>query len=449
MMMVIAMSLPIVAIVGRPNVGKSSLFNALAGERISIVDPAPGVTRDRVSAVCEWRERYFELVDTGGVGIVDRDDLGEDVERQIAAAVRQASLILFVVDVRDGITSLDRRAASLLKRDHHRVKLVVNKVDDPRLEPASGEFLRLGFGDPLLVSATNNFGQGDLKDEIISFLGEASSSAPSDPVMKLALVGRRNVGKSTFINALAREERVIVSEIPGTTRDSVDVRIEKDGRTILVIDTAGMRKVGKMIDPVEYYGFTRAVASIDRADVVLFLIDSTTPIGQVDKKLAAMIVERYKPCVLVINKWDLARQRADSDAYGDYLLKTLPMLAFAPLTFTTARDARNVLTAVDLASALLKQARTRVPTHRLNEVLQQAVAERSPQARRGSRTPKLLYATQASVSPPTLVIFVDRPTLVTPAYERFLANRLRENLPFGEVPLRLLFRARTRKATLA
>ncbi|GIK16555.1 MAG: GTPase Der [Planctomycetota bacterium] len=439
------MPLPVVAIVGRPNVGKSSLFNALAGERISIVDPMPGVTRDRVSAIVEWRDRYLELVDTGGWGIVDRDDLTEDVQRQIRFAIDRADLVLFVVDAREGLNPLDAETARQLTRHHEKTILVANKVDEPKLEPQAAEFLRLGFGEPLLVSATNNAGQSDLKDAVLSALEHRAGEAPPSPVMKIALVGRRNVGKSTFINALAQEERVIVSEIPGTTRDSVDVVIEKDGRSLVVIDTAGVRKVGKMVDPVEYYGYTRATRSIERADVVLFLIDATSPVGQVDKKLGGLIVDAHKPVILVINKWDLARDRVDVETYRDYLDKTLPALNFAPVAFTTARDARNTASVIDLAAVLHKQSHSRVATARLNEILHAAMQERAPRAKRGTRAPKFLYATQIAVAPPTFVLFVDRPALVTPAFQRFVLNRLRENLPTEEVPLRLIFRARTRK----
>ncbi|MCC7291589.1 MAG: ribosome biogenesis GTPase Der [Phycisphaerales bacterium] len=439
------MPLPVVAIVGRPNVGKSSLFNALAGERISIVDPTPGVTRDRVSTIVEQDDRYFELVDTGGFGIVDRDDLGEHVERQIRFAIDRASLILFVVDVRDGLTALDRETSRLLQRHHERTRLIANKVDDPRLEPQAAEFIRLGFGEPLCVSAAHGAGQSELKEAIREALSALPGEAPGDPVMKIALVGRRNVGKSTFINALAREERVIVSEIPGTTRDSIDVAIEKDGRRIIVIDTAGVRKVGKMIDAVEYYGYDRAVRSIGRADVVLLLIDATSPVGQVDKKLAQLIASEFKPVILVVNKWDLAVDRTSADAFGEYLGKTLPHVNYAPIAFTTAKDSRNVFSTIDLATTLMKQSRRRVATARLNEVLQSALAERAPKAKHGTRLPKLLYATQVAVAPPTIVLFVDRPAAVTASYERFLINRLRENLPFDEAPIRLWFRARTRR----
>jgi len=440
------MGIPVVAIVGRPNVGKSSLFNALMRRRISIVDPMAGVTRDRVSAVCELDGRYVELVDTGGVGIVDRDDLGEHVERQILYAVCESAVILFVVDAREGISPLDRRTADLLKHHHERTLLVANKVDEPHMAAHAGEFVRLGFGQALCVSAISGGGREALKEAILAALPPADAETPGDAVMKVAVVGKRNSGKSTFINALAGQERMIVSEIPGTTRDSVDVRFEKDGRALVAIDTAGVRKKSRMTDTIEYYGYERALASIRRADVVLLFIDSTEPVGQVDKRLAHLILEERKPCAIVVNKWDLAKGRADTKSYGDYLAKVMPMLDFAPVAFTSATTGQNVDAAIDLAAALFKQARVRVNTSTLNTVIQEAVVANAPRPKRGNKSPKFLYATQVSVAPPTIVVFVNRPALVTETYQRFLMNRLRRHLPFEEVPIRLLFRARAREA---
>lgn len=443
------MGLPVIAIVGRPNVGKSSLFNALVGKRTSIVQARPGVTRDRVSAIHDYDDHYFELVDTGGYGIEDQDDLTEHIERQIHFAIDQASLILFVVDTHDGIVPLDVKTAELLRRHHDRVRLVANKTDAPHLSPQASEFGRLGFGAPLCVSAVHGLGKRELREMIAERVGSAAGSAPGDPVMKVALVGRRNTGKSTFINALAGEERVIVSEVAGTTRDSVDVRFEKDGRVFLAIDTAGVRKKSRLSDPVEFYAYTRASKSIDRADVVLFLLDSTEPVGQVDKKLAKLLVDSYKPVVLVVNKWDLAKGRSSTEAYGEYLGKVLPGLEHAPVAFTSAKDHRNVYSAMDVASSLFKQYHTRVSTGRLNQVVQALLAERGPRFNRGSATPKVFYATQVATAPPTILLFVNRPSHFTVGYERFLVNRLQAALPFGEIPIRLVLRARRDEASSA
>jgi GTP-binding protein len=448
------MPLPMIAIVGRPNVGKSSLFNSLVGRRVSIVDPTPGVTRDRVSAVCDVDDAYFELVDTGGYGIVDRDDLGPHIERQIRYAIDRAQVILFVVDAREGLTPLDRQTAELLRKSQARVRLLANKVDEPHMADAIGEFARLGFGEPVPVSAATGGGRWALLELIRAALPGPEEAAPPDPAMKIAIVGKRNAGKSSFINALAEEERVIVSEVPGTTRDAIDVQINKDGRPLVVIDTAGVRKKNKLADDVEHYSYLRVLQSIERADVVLFLIDSTVPIGQVDKKLAHAVAAEWKPCVLVVNKWDLAKNRANTEDYGAYLAKVLPHLAYAPVAFTSAAPAdprstagRNVAAAVDLAASLFKQSNARVGTGRLNHALQNALQARAPKTKRGRKSPKFYYATQVSARPPTLVVFVNSPQLVTTDYERFLLNRFRESLPFSEIPIRLVFKPRRESLT--
>ncbi|MBP7937278.1 MAG: ribosome biogenesis GTPase Der [Phycisphaerae bacterium] len=437
------MSLPLVTIVGRPNVGKSSLLNMLAGRRISIVEPTAGVTRDRIQAVCEHNGVYFEIVDTGGYGIVDRDDLSDHVERQITYAVQQATLILFVVDGREGVVPLDQAVAQWLRGCKSPVLLVANKVDAFNVPTELGDFPRLGFGSPLPVSALHNRGGDEIKDWITRHLPD-TGEVPPEPVMKLAIVGRRNAGKSTFINALAGQERVIVSEVPGTTRDAVDVRFERNGRPFLAIDTAGLRKRSKIADDIEYYGFHRAQLSIRRADVVLFLIDSTSKVGHVDKQLAEYIADQHKPCILVINKWDLAKDQATTEDYGDYLLKVMPWLDYAPVAFTTAKDAKNIQSVIDLATTLFKQSHTRVGTGELNSVVEGILSETPPRAKHGRGQIKVFYATQISVGPPTIVLFVNDPARASRNFERFLINRLREALPFAEVPMRLIFRGRQR-----
>ncbi len=441
------MPLPVVAIVGRPNVGKSSLFNTITRRRTAIVEPTAGVTRDRISAIHEVDDVFFELVDTGGHGVVDRDDLGEHVERQIRFAVQQARLILFVVDARDGLTALDRNTAELLRRYTQRVRILANKVDEPHLGDGIGEFARLGFGEPLPISAAKGYGREDVLQIIREAVAGASDEIPANPVMKIALVGKRNAGKSTFINALAGEERVIVSEVPGTTRDAIDIRFEKDGRTLVAIDTAGVRKKSRIADDIEFYAYSRATSSVQRADVVLLLIDSTEPIGQVDKRLAQMISEEYRPCILVVNKWDLAKGRTSTEEYGDYLSKVLPGVDFAPVAFTSAITGKNLDSTIDLAAELFKQSNMRVGTGQLNQVLHEAMQTNAPRPKRGRRVPKFFFATQVSVLPPTIVVFVNSPSLVTQTYQRFLLNRFRESLPFAEIPIRLIFRARRGSAT--
>jgi GTPase len=437
------MPLPMVAIVGRPNVGKSSLLNMLAGKRISIVDPTAGVTRDRVQTLCEFDGLFFELVDTGGFGIVDRDDLGEQVEQQIRYAVDQATLILFVVDAQEGVSPLDQTVAEWLRRCSKPIVLLANKVDSPETHTELADLMRLGFGEPLTVSAVHHLGLSDLRERIIEELRPFNDgTAPSNPVMKMAIVGRRNVGKSSFINALAGQERVIVSEVAGTTRDAIDVKFERDGHTYMAIDTAGVRKRSKLADDVEYYGFHRAQLSIRRADVVLLMLDATDEVSHVDKLLGGYIVEQFRPCVLVINKWDLAKGRAVTGDYSDYLHETLSGLDFAPIVFTTANQNRNVQAAVDVASSLFKQARTRVTTHELNNIVEDAMNSNPPKPKHGCGPVKVFYVTQVAVCPPTIAMFINDPGRVTPGFERFMLNRLRERLPFQEVPIRLLFRGK-------
>jgi GTP-binding protein len=418
------------------------LLNCLAHKRISIVDPTAGVTRDRVSTMIEADDRYFELVDTGGYGIVDRDDLTEHIEAQISYAVAQAALVIFVVDVRTGLAPLDVRVAELLRREKRRVLLVANKADDDSHDPAASEFHRLGFGPPLCMSALHGRGKRELFEHIAEVLSPLETARPDEPVMKLAIVGRRNVGKSTLVNSLAEAPRTIVSEVPGTTRDAIDVAFERHGQRFIAIDTAGLRKRTKLADDVEFYAYSRALRSVRRADVVLFLIDSTSPIGQVDKKLASRIAGLCKPCILVINKWDLAKGRAGADDYGEYLTRTLSELDYAPIAFTTAKDHRNVQSTIDLACLLFKQARHRVSTGRLNKVLQEILELRGPSVKRGAKPPKMYYAAQIAVAPPTIMISVNSPGLFREDYRRFLVNRFRERLPYPEVPIRLVLRGR-------
>ncbi len=435
------MALPVVAIIGRPNVGKSSLLNALAGAMISIVEPTAGVTRDRISTFIGRDDHYFELIDTGGYGIVDSDQLSEHIEQQILQAIESAQLVLFMVDIRDGLVPLDKTIARLLRKNDLDVIGVANKADTARMFPAAGEFSKLGFGEFLCVSVKNNLNKAVLLDKIFDKLATLGPGRPAEPVMKVAIVGKRNAGKSTLVNAMVGSERVIVSETPGTTRDAVDVRFEKDGKTITVIDTAGIRKKNKMADSIEFYSYVRVTRSIRRADVVMFMIDAAVPVSQVDKKLARFIAEEHKSCIIIINKWDLAKDSATTDDYQEYLTKLLPGLKYAPIAFTTATEAKNVQSVLDLAAEIFKQTTMWIPTAKLNKAFEIIKQEKIGTAKGKKKGwPKIYYVTQIAVNPITILMFVNRPELFEENYRRFIINRLRTMLPIEEVPIRLLAR---------
>ena len=437
------MSLPVVAIIGRPNVGKSSLLNALTGQMISIVEPTAGVTRDRVSAFIGRDDKYFELIDTGGYGIVDSDQLSGHIEQQILQAIESADLVLFMVDIRDGLVPLDQTIAQLLRKHNLDVIGVANKADTAKMFPAAAEFTKLGFGEFLCISAQNNLNKSVLLDRIFEKIASVDTGVPTEPVMKLAVIGKRNAGKSTIVNAMVGSERVIVSETPGTTRDAVDVRFEKDGKTIIVIDTAGVRKKSKLTDSIEFYSYVRATRSIQRADVVLFIIDSTVPISQVDKKLAKFIAEEHKSCIIIINKWDLAKGVASTGDYQEYLTKILPGLRYAPIAFTTATESKNIQSVLDLAMEIFKQATIWIPTTKLNKAVEIIKKEKLISKKGGKKgMPKIYYATQVAINPITILMFVNKPGLFEEGYLRFVANRLRTMLPVQEVPIRLLIRPR-------
>ncbi len=418
-------------------------MNCLARRRISIVEPTSGVTRDRISTEIQYNNYVFELVDTGGMGVKDVDGLTGEIETQIEIALLSADVILFVVDVREGVTPLDSMVTEKLRRLGKKIILVANKVDTPKFEYYVSDFNKLGFGEALPMSALERFGRTELLDRIISQLpAPCLEPAPAEPVMKLAIVGKRNAGKSTLINTLAKEQRVIVSEVPGTTRDSVDVRFEIDGKQILAIDTAGVRKKRQVKDSIEFYSMARAERSIRRADVVLLLIDATLKVSEVDKKLGDYIISEYKPCIIVINKWDLA-QGTEAEKFNEYIHKCLPGLSFAPISFISAKKNVHIVEMVHLALELYEQANTRIPTSELNLALEEALTLHRP-TRKKTRSPRIYYATQVGVSPPTFVLFVNDPKLFDSDYERYLSNQLRSKLPFSEIPLKFHFRARTK-----
>ncbi|MDB5350864.1 MAG: ribosome-associated GTPase EngA [Planctomycetota bacterium] len=446
------MPLPKVVIVGRPNVGKSSLFNWLAGRRIAIVDDVSGVTRDRVGALvptgAETGSAYFELVDTGGIGMVDRDDLADLVEKQIQHALDEADLILFVVDCREGRMPLDEEVAARLRYVDKPVVLVINKADEAAMESREDEFYKLGRGKPVYVSTKQNRNKQGLLDLIAERLPDAPTTQPAEEVMKVAVVGRPNTGKSTFVNTLARVERMIVSERAGTTRDSVDVKFELDGLPFVAIDTAGVRRKAKIKDDLDFYSVHRAERSIRRADVVLLFLDPTVGVARIDKQLGDYIGKHYKPVIFVVNKWDLMTQNPDGPssemmakyAHGvQHAFRTMP---YAPLAFITAKTGKNVKALLNLSQSMFKQAQKRVSTGALNKILRAAV-DAHPPTMRENRTPKIYYATQVGTAPPTVVLFVNSPSLFEATYQRYLLNVFRQKLPFRDIPIKLYLRART------
>lgn len=434
------MSIASVAIVGRPNVGKSSLFNFLSRRRISIVDPTAGVTRDRIMANIEHQGRVFELVDTGGMGMEDVDALTEEVQEQIRLAIENAALVLFVVDAKSGVTPPDQTVARFIRRFARPVVLVINKVDGAGQAQAESDFFGLGFPDIVPVSCLHHRGRTELLKIIDSHITLSPATEAHDPTLKLAVVGKRNAGKSTLINTLAGAPRVIVSDVPGTTRDSVDVQVSFEDKTLLMIDTAGVRRRSQMMaHDLEFYSHHRAQRSIRRADVVLMLLDASLETGDVDQKLAAYIAENFKPAIFVINKWDLVEGKANPADFGHYLGQIFPQLGFVPLACISAKDNDNVLETLHLAMNLHQQAGIRLPTAQLNAVVEDILKLRGPGSSNGRRI-KVYYATQIATHPPTIVLFVNHPEAVTQEYERFFIRELRERTVLREVPIRLMLR---------
>ncbi len=444
--------LPKVAIVGRPNVGKSSLFNMLAGRRISIVDAVSGVTRDRVSAPIDLpasaddadAAQTIELVDTGGYG-ADGDAMTTEVERQIALALNEADLVIFLVDAQTGVVALDRQVAQLLRTACQDVPVmtVANKVDAPANEAMAYEAASLGLGDPLPVSAKTGYQKEALLKAIAAHLagGDRDRQDPTDTEFCVAIVGKRNAGKSTLVNALAGAPRMIVSEQEGTTRDAVDVRFQIGDRSFTAIDTAGVRRQKSLDGDLEFYSYHRSLQSIRRADVVVLLIDATVPVSQVDSKLSGEILRHDKPCIVAINKWDLVEASQTQEAYVDYLDDVLKGLDFAPLAFLSAMKGEGMEDLAAMACNLFEQASHRVSTGVLNRHVADITSARAPRSKQGRRA-KIYYTAQVDVRPPTIGLWVNDLNLFDNTYRRYMLNQFREVMPFSEVPIRLVIHER-------
>ena len=441
------MPAPKIAIVGRPNVGKSSIFNWLAGRRLAIVDGVAGVTRDRMTYLLNHKNRFFEIVDTGGMGINDVDNLNQEIEEQIEVAIDSADVILFVVDTQEGIVQLDEQVSKRLRYIDKPVICVANKTDSESRDAQANEFYRLGRGRLLAVSTRANRRREELLELIFDRLPEPlenGDDAEAEPTMKVAIVGRRNVGKSTLVNTLALAERMIVSEVPGTTRDSVDVRFELDSKSFVAIDTPGLRRTKSVRTDIDFYSMHRAKRSIRHADVSLMFFDATERISKVDKQLCNYILDQYKPCIFVVNKWDLMRDRMPTGKWANRLRDTFPSMWHVPIAFITGQTGKNVKLLLNHAQLMFKLSRQRISTPQLNKLVHHAI-ERNPPPLFKNRRPKIYYAAQVGVQPPTIVLVCNTPQAFAPQYRRYLLGVFRDQLDFGELPIKLYLNTRSRE----
>ncbi|KKM08805.1 GTP-binding protein Der [Clostridiales bacterium PH28_bin88] len=440
------MAIPIVAIVGRPNVGKSTLFNRLAGGRVAIVEDTPGVTRDRIYRDTEWLGRQFTLVDTGGI---DPASLGDSItaqmRRQAEIAIHEADLVLLIVDGRAGVVPDDEAVAEILRRSAKPVILVVNKVEQyDDLSPVY-EFFRLGLGDPVPISAAHGMNTGDLLDRVVANLPETTEKTEPDDAIKIAVVGRPNVGKSSLVNAFLGQQRVIVSDVPGTTRDAIDTWLTRDEQTYILIDTAGMRRKGRIEIPTERYSVIRSLRAVDRSDVVLVVLDAVEGITEQDKKIAGYAHEAGKAAVIVVNKWDLLEKDEKTMLrYEEELRRELAFMQYAPIMFVSALTRQRIAKLLEQVDVVAEQAALRVSTGSLNTVLVEAINLNPPPTDKGKRL-KILYTTQAGVKPPTFILFVNDPELMHFSYLRYLENRLRQAYGFVGTPVKLITRKRGSK----
>ncbi|MCH4157047.1 MAG: ribosome biogenesis GTPase Der [Acidaminococcaceae bacterium] len=438
------MSKAIVAIVGRPNVGKSTLFNLLANKRISIVEDTPGVTRDRLYATAEWLDKEFMMVDTGGIETMNNDVIAVSVRQQAEIAIREADVILFVCDARTGITSDDQEVANILRRSKKPIVLVVNKADSPKQELGVFEFYNLGIGEPVPISAANHLGLGDMLDAVVEKFPPTlvSGEEQDEDEIKVALIGRPNVGKSSIFNCLVGQERSIVSDVAGTTRDAIDTPVTIDKQKYLFIDTAGMRRKAKIDEPIEKYSVIRSLRAVDRSDVILMVIDAVEGVTEQDKKIVGYVHEAGKGVILVVNKWDLYKKDNSSTLrYTEELRKELVFLQYAPVVYVSALTKQRIHRLPEVIKYVAEQNAMRISTSVLNQVITDATAINPPPTDKGKRL-KILFSTQVKTKPPTFVIFVNYPEIMHFSYQRYLENKLRESFGFEGTPLNLIIRAK-------
>ncbi|MBO8154942.1 MAG: ribosome biogenesis GTPase Der [Bacillaceae bacterium] len=432
----------VVAIVGKPNVGKSTIFNRLVGERISIVEDTPGVTRDRIYAEAEWLNTKFDIIDTGGIEIGD-EPLLVQMRQQAEIAIDEADVIVFMVNGREGITAADEEVAKILYKTNKPVVLAVNKIDNPEMQEKIYDFYTLGFGEPFPISGTHGLGLGDLLDEVVKHFPENTLDGLDEDIIRFSLIGRPNVGKSSLVNAILGEERVIVSEIAGTTRDAVDTRFKKDGEEFVIIDTAGMRKKGKVYETTEKYSVLRALRAIERSDVVLVVIDAETGIIEQDKRIAGYAHDAGKAIVMVVNKWDAIEvDEHTMKEFEEKVRMEFQFLDYAPVVFLSAKTKKRLHTLMPKVIEASENHAKRVQTNVLNEVIMDSLAMNPAPSVKGKKL-KLFYATQVSVKPPTFVVFVNDPELMHFSYERFLENRIRDAFGFEGTPIRIYARKRS------
>lgn len=436
------MAQPVVAIVGRPNIGKSTIFNRLAGERIAIVEDIPGVTRDRIYAPSEWLGQTFSVIDTGGI-TMDDEPLMNQVRYQAEIAIDEADVIIFMTNLREGVTDIDEQVAQILYKSDKPVVLAVNKADNPEMRADIYEFYSLGFGEPFAISGSHGLGLGDLLDEVVKHFPENKSEEEEDGIVRFSLIGRPNVGKSSLVNAIVGEERVIVSEIAGTTRDAVDTSfISADGHEFKIVDTAGIRKKGKVYETTEKYSVLRSLRAIEKSDVVLCVLNAEEGIREQDKRVVGYAMDAGKGLIIIVNKWDAIEKDEKTMAnFEKDIRQQFPFINYAPILFVSALTKQRLSKLPDLIEQVSMNHKLRIQSSLLNDVIMDAVAMNPTPTDRGTRL-KIYYATQVAIKPPTFVVFVNDPEMMHFSYERYLENRIRDTFTFEGTPIRIISRQR-------